>query len=171
VHATLDGTQCRFSGQVFRTDDFTDHMSPTQFLVLVVILTVGVSVGTRLLERRRRASLRRLAAAWEMHYTPTDRFRLAPRVASRLPVPGAAAVRVKDLIYGLEGADQLRYIFVAEYTTGATAAQHRRESVVSFAEPRERRNESSPVELIVAPPGLSVIEQYEHLRTRVAPEG
>jgi hypothetical protein len=160
----------RFGGWVFWTDDFSNDMTPTQLLVLVVIITVGVSVATRVVERRRRIVLRRLAAAWEMHYTPTDRFRLAPRVASRLPIPGTAAVRVKDLIYGLEGADQLRYIFVAEYTTGTIAAQHRRESVVSFAEPRERRDES-PVELIVAPPGLSVIEQYEHLRKRVAPEG
>lgn len=145
-------------------------MSPTQFLVLVVMITVGLSAGTRILERRRRAVLRRLAASWQMHYTPTDRFRLAPRVAPRLPVPGAAAVRVKDLIYGLEGTDQLRYIFVAEYTVGTVAAQHRRESVVSFAEPRERRD-GSAVELIVAPEGLGVIEQYEHLRKRVAPEG
>ena len=144
-------------------------MSPTQFLVLVVILTVGVSTATRILDRRRRAVLRRLAASWQMHYTPFDRFRLAPRVAPRLPVPGAAAVRVKDLIYGLEG-DQLRYIFVAEYTTGTIAAEHRRESVVSFAEPRERRDDG-PVELLVAPAGLGVVEQYEHLRKRVAPQG
>src|SRR3954470_6747026 len=143
-------------------------MSPTDFLVLVVILTVSVSAGTRWIERRRRGVLRRLAASWQMHYTPTDRFRLAPRVAPRLPIPGAAAVRVKDLIYGLEG-DQLRYIFVAEYTTGTIAAQHRRESVVTFAEPRERRDES-PVELLLAPKGMSVIEQYEHLRKRVTPD-
>lgn len=144
-------------------------MSPTEFLVLAVIVTVGVTVVTRLVERRRRGALRRLASAWHMHYTPFDRFRLAPRVAPRLPVPGAAAVRVKDLIYGLEG-DQLRYIFVAEYTTGTIAAEHRRESVVSFAEPRERRDDG-PVELLVAPAGLGVVEQYEHLRKRVAPQG
>ena len=144
-------------------------MSPTEFLVLAVIVTVGVSVAARVIERRRRGVLRRLASAWQMHYTPSDRFRLAPRVAPRLPVPGAAAVRVKDLIYGLEG-DQLRYIFVAEYTTGTIAAEHRRESVVTFAEPRERRDDSS-VELLVAPSGLGVVEQYEHLRKRVAPEG
>ena len=144
-------------------------MSPTEFLVLAVIVTVGVSVAARMIERRRRGVLRRLASAWQMHYTPSDRFRLAPRVAPRLPVPGAAAVRVKDLIYGLE-EDQLRYIFVAEYTTGTIAAEHRRESVVTFAEPRERRDDS-PVELLVAPSGLGVVEQYEHLRKRVAPEG
>ena len=142
-------------------------MSPTDFLVLVVILTVGVSAIARAVERRRRGALRRLAAAWNMHYTPFDRFRLAPRVGARLPVPGAAAVRVKDLIYGLEG-DQLRYIFVAEYTAHTIAAQSRRESVVTFAEPRERRDDA-PVELMLAPEGLGVIEQYEHLRKRVAP--
>lgn len=143
-------------------------MSPTEFLVLVVIVTVGASVASRAIERRRRAALRRLASAWQMHYTPFDRFRLAPRVAPRLPVPGAAAVRVKDLIYGLEG-DQLRYLFIAEFTTGAVAPQARRESVATFAEPRERRDDS-PVNLLLAPAGLTVIEQYEHLRKRVAPE-
>jgi hypothetical protein len=145
-------------------------MSPTDFLLLMVLMTVGVAGGAIALERRgRRRALRRLAASWRMHYTPADRFRLAPRVAPRLPAPGAAAVRVKDLIYGLEG-DQLRYIFVAEYTTCTVAAQARHETVATFAEPRERRDES-PVELLLAPKGLSVIEQYEHLRKRVTPEG
>ncbi len=143
-------------------------MSPTEFLVVVVVVTVGVSVAARAIERRRRGALRRLASGWQMHYTPFDRFRLAPRVAPRLPVPGAAAVRVKDLVYGLEG-DRLRYIFVAEYTTGAITGQGRRESVVTFAEPRERRDDA-PVDLLLAPAELGVIEQYEHLRTRVAPE-
>ena len=143
-------------------------MSPTEFLVLVVILTIGASAAWRVLHRRRRRALRRLASAWQMHYTPSDRFRLAPRVAPRLPVPGAAAVRVKDLIYGLEG-DRLRYIFVTEYTTGTVAAQERHESVATFAEPRERPDDS-PVDLVLAPGGLSVVEQYEHLHKRVTPE-
>jgi hypothetical protein len=143
-------------------------MSPTDLLLLLVILTVGLSVAMRWHARRRSSELRRLAATWQMHYTPFDRFRLAPRVAPRLPVPGAAAVRIKDLIYGLEG-DQLRYIFVAEYTTGTISAQQRRESVVTFAEPRERRDES-PVELMLAPRDMPVIEQYAHLHQRVAPQ-
>lgn len=142
-------------------------MSPTEFLVVTVVVTVGATVATRAIDRRRRIALRRMATAWQMHYTPSDRFRLAPRVAPRLPVTGGAAVRVKDLIYGLEG-DRLRYIFVAEYTTGSIGAQHRRESVVTFAEPRERRDDSS-VDLLLAPANLTVIEQYEHLRKRVAP--
>lgn len=141
-------------------------MSPTEFLVLVVVLTVGVSVTVRMIERRRRGALRRLAASWHMHYTPFDRFRLASRVAARLPFPGAAAVRVKDLIYGLEG-DQLRYIFIAEYTMGTIGAHSRRQSVVTFAELRERKDDS-PVDLLLAAEGLSVIEQYEHLHKRVA---
>ena len=143
-------------------------MSPSEFLVLVVILTVGASAAWRAIHRRRRNALRRLAAAWQMHYTPSDRFRLAPRVAPRLPVPGAAAVRVKDLIYGLEG-DRLRYIFVTEYTTGTVAAQQRHASVATFAEPRERPDDA-PVDLLLAPDGLTLVEQYEHLRKRVAPE-
>ncbi len=140
-------------------------MSPTEFLVLAVILTVVVSAAAQMIERRRRGILRRLAASWHMHYTPFDRFRLAARVAARLPFPGAAAVRVKDLIYGLEG-NQLRYIFVAEYTSGTIAAHSRRESVVTFAELRERQD-VLPIELLIAPEELSVIERYGYLRKRV----
>jgi len=142
-------------------------MSPTTFLLLMVAITVGAATLAIVADRARRAALRRLASSWHMHYTPSDRFRLAPRVASRLPVPGAAAVRVRDLIYGLEG-DQLRYIFIVEYTAHTVSAQPRRQSVVTFVEARERREES-PVQLWLAPEGMSVIEQYEHLRGRVHP--
>jgi hypothetical protein len=144
-------------------------MFPTTFLLLMVALTAGAAGLAMGADRRRRAALRRLATSWHMHYTPADRFRLAPRVAPRLPVPGAAAVRVRDLIYGLEG-DQLRYIFVAEYTMRTVTAQSRRSSVVTFAEPRERRDESH-VQLLLAPEGLPLVEQYQHLHKRVQPEG
>jgi hypothetical protein len=140
-------------------------MSPTIFLLLAVILTTGAACAALAAERRRRAALRRLAEGWQMHYTPYDRFRLAARVAPRLPAPGAAAVRVKDLIYGLEGAD-IRYIFIAHYTTGTVSAERRHAAVVTFAEPRERR-ENLPVELLVAPEQLPVLEQYEHLHKRL----
>ena len=140
-------------------------MSPTIFLLLVVILTTGAACAALAAERRRRAALRRLAEGWRMHYTPYDRFRLAARVASRLPAPGAGAVRVKDLIYGLEGAE-IRYIFAASYTTGTVAAERRHAAVVMFAEPRERR-EDAPVELLIAPEGLPIVEQYEHLHKRL----
>ena len=142
-------------------------MSPTAFLLLMTLVTVGAAGASMLAESRRRAALRRLAGAWQMHYTAYDRFRLAPRVAPRLPAVGAAAVRVKDLIYGLEG-DRLRYIFAAQYTTGTMATPTRRESVATFSEPREGRGDAPvQVDLLLAPSDLPLVEQYEYLRKRV----
>ncbi len=141
-------------------------MSPTVFLSIMVIITAGAAGWGIWTNARRRLALRRLATAWQMHYTHTDRFRLAQRVAPRLSVPGAAAVHVKDVIYGVE-ADGSRYIFATEFTTGAVGAHSRREIVAAFSEPREHES-GAPVELITAPQELPTIEQYVHLHARSA---
>ena len=120
-----------------------------------------------LITRRRRRRLRALAARWEMHYAPGDRFRLAPRVAGRLPAVGAAAVSVKDLVYGIEG-DRYRYLFSAEYTVGTVRRQRRLRSVCTFAEPRDRRTDPADFNLLVAPDTMTLTGQYEHLRQEVA---
>ena len=69
-------------------------MTPLTFLLLVLFVTLAAAGGQWLFTRARRRRLRALAARWQMHYTPGDRFRLAPRVAARLPAAGAAAVTV-----------------------------------------------------------------------------
>ena len=142
-------------------------MTPLTFLLLLLVITLAAAGAEWIVTRRRRRKLRTLAARWQMHYTPGDRFRLAPRVAGRLPAVGAAAVRVKDLIYGIEG-EQYRYVFSAEYTVGTVRSQRRLRSVCTFAEPRERRTDPADFNLVVAPDSMTLTEQYEHLRQQVA---
>jgi hypothetical protein len=138
-------------------------MTPHTFLLLVLSITLAAAGAEWVLTRGRRRRLRALAARWQMHYTPGDRFRLAPRVAARLPAVGAAAVTVKDLIYGIE-ADQYRYVFSAEYTVGTVRSQRRLRSVCTFAEPRDRQTNPADFNLLVAPDTMPLTEQYEHLR-------
>jgi hypothetical protein len=141
-------------------------MSPLAFLGLGIAAPL-VAMGVHgLRDRQRRRALRALAAEWGLNYTPDDRFRLAPRVAPRLPTPGAAAVRVVDLLYGIEGA-RYRYLFVAEYTARTVGWRARRRTVVTFSEPRDPPSGAASdqtIELLFAPDHLPLLEQYRHLR-------
>ena len=142
-------------------------MTPAQFLGLVVTLTALAAAWQLVLRQRHVTRLQRLAEQWNMHYSSTDRFRLAPRVAQRLPVPGAAAVRVVDLLYGVE-KDNYRYLFATEYTVGVLRTKLGLRRVATFAEPRDPSKHAAPTlcgdeELVFAPESLSLIEQYRHL--------
>ena len=97
-----------------------------------------------------------------MHYCPTDRFRLADRVAERFPLCGAADVRVLDLIYGIEG-DRYRYLFTAEYTLGTVSAKRRIRQAASFSEPRHRESPQAPSEVTLAPADRPLPQQYRYL--------
>lgn len=141
-------------------------MTPIVFLLLVLSLTLAAAIAAWWLERRRRRQLRALAGQWSMHYAPGDRFQLAARVAGRLPAVGAAAVSIKDLIYGIED-QQYRYMFSAEYTVGTVRSQRRLRSVCTFAEPRDRQTEPADFAILVAPDTMGLIEQYEYLRQEV----
>jgi hypothetical protein len=73
-------------------------MSPGALLLVCLLLTaLGVAVDVAA-HRRRSHALRGLASQWRMNYHPADQLRIAGKVLSRLPVPGAANVRVMDLI-------------------------------------------------------------------------
>ena len=140
-------------------------MSPSQFLLLTVALT-AVAAAIQLAVRRRHVRrLRRLAAEWKMHFIAADRFKLAPRVAEWLPVPGAAGVRVFDLIYGIE-RENYRYVFATEYTVGVLRTKTGWRRVATFSEPRDASAGGTRSELVFAPPNLPLIEQYQHLRTQ-----
>src|SRR6185437_2557901 len=94
-------------------------------------------------------------------YSPTDRFRLAPRVAQSLTVPGAAAVLVTHLLYGQEERGY-RYIFQTEYTIGVLRTKTAVRQVGTFCESREATGGPGP-NITFAPQNLSIIEQYRHL--------
>ena len=143
-------------------------MTPLDFLFITLALTVlaaGVQFATR---RRHVRRLRQLARDWDLHYSTADRFRLAARIAPKLPVPGAASVRVTDLLYGIE-QENYRYLFCAEYTTGVLRTKTGVRRVATFSERRSAigSNSNTMSEVVFAPEGLSVLEQYRKLHEQV----
>src|SRR5437762_1933315 len=112
-------------------------MSPSSFFLVTLGVTVLALALQAILRRIHRRKLERLATEWKMHYSPDDRFRLAGRVAEMLPIPGAAQVRVMDLIYGNE-KDGYRYLFSASFTEGVIRTKRRNVRVASFRETRDR---------------------------------
>ncbi len=138
-------------------------ISPIFFLTILVTATIAAVVTHLILRHLQITRLRQLAARWQMHYTPGDRFRLAPRIAPRLGVPGAATVRVQDVIYGREG-DFYRYYFTTHYTTGVLKRKVDERSVCTLIERKDREQGADRGALVVAPGELTVVEQYENLQ-------
>jgi hypothetical protein len=117
--------------------------------------------------RRRKRHLRRLAGRWRMTFSSRDRLRIRAKVADRLPIPGAADVHVADVIYGSEGG-KYRYIFTAEYTVGVVRTKRRQVRVAAFSEARDRQGTHAPDPVVLAPEGLSIVEQYQKLAPETA---
>jgi len=140
-------------------------MSPEYFLLLLIAVTLAAWLAHVVNRNRHQRRLRRLAAEWRMHYSPGDRFRLADRVAEKLPIPGAADVRVVDLIYGNEPAGY-RYIFSAEFTRGVVRWKTRVRRVVSFSEPKDRTDANGWSALMLGDEQLPVVRQYEKLHSQ-----
>src|SRR5438046_9447292 len=119
-------------------------MSPALFFLLTLAVTVAALVFHLIGRRMHRRALQRLATEWKMHYSPDDRFRLADRVAQMLPIPGAALVRVADLIYGNE-EEGYRYLFSASFTEGVVRGKRRQVRVATLRDPRECKPAVSPL--------------------------
>lgn len=134
-------------------------MTPAGLLSLAILLIAAAALSERVLARLHRARLRRMALGWHMRYSPNDRFRLTPRITRNFPVPGAAKIKVVDLIYGIE-SDLYRYVFTAEYTAGVVRGKRRVQRACSFSEPRERSGASGEPQITLAPAGLPLLEQY-----------
>jgi hypothetical protein len=125
------------------------------FLAILVIATLTLWIAQFVLDRARHRRLIALAREWRMHFAPDDRFNLAPHVAERLSLPGAADVRIVDLIYGSEHGTR-RYVFSAHYTRGVVRWKGRTKCVASLSENKEKWSA-----LTVAPKELSLVEQYQ----------
>jgi hypothetical protein len=138
-------------------------MSPTHLLVLALTVTALAYSWRVVAVARYQHRVAQLAARWGMQYAAADRFRLSDRVAERLAVPGAAQVRVSDLIYGNE-LDRYRYVFLVAYTAGVARQKVRCRRVATLCEPKDRTGPAGWTPLVLAPDGLTIIEQYEHLR-------
>jgi hypothetical protein len=113
---------------------------------------------------RRRRKLRTCARKWNMHFAAGDRLRLARRIVGQFPVPGAANIGVRDLLFRT-GDNQHHYIFTVDYTVGVIRGKVGRSGVAGFTEPVSRgsRVDPQPPTLILAPPHLSGAPAYEHI--------
>jgi hypothetical protein len=141
-----------------------NRVSPQSYLALVlVILLVAVMAGG-VSQFRCRRKLRKCAARWNMHFAPGDRLRLAQRIVGRFPVPGAANVSVRDLLYKT-GDNRHQYLFTVDYTVGAIRGKAGRSRVAGFSEPVSRGapGGSSPPVLTLAPAELKGPAAYEHI--------
>lgn len=141
-------------------------MTPQLLLAILIALTLVAFVVDKVRQRRRREAVRQLAIAWRLNFGPADSLQLTARLVRHFPVPGVAALRVSNLIYGIDG-DAYRFYFTAEYTVGVTAGKRRITRVGTFLEPRDRRR-GGETSLILADEGLPIIEQYHSVKEQSA---
>lgn len=136
-------------------------MTPAILLSVLLCVTLGAVLIDGLRRGRRRAAVRRLAAGWRMNYGRADTLQLTHRVARHFPAPGAAALRVYDVVYGAHG-DAYRYVFTAEYTLGVTGGKRRHTRVAAFTEPRDRRLDGRS-QLVLGDESVPLLDQYAAL--------
>jgi hypothetical protein len=149
-------------------------ISPLTFLLSLIALTALALALSDIARRKNSRALAALARRWEMRFLPDDRFHLAPRVAQALPVPGAADVVVKDLIYTQTAASPpttdataLRYFFTVEYTTGVLRAKRRHVAAATLTESPSAAIGQGYSPVTLAPAHLPLLAQYEHLKKSV----
>jgi len=99
-----------------------------------------------------------------MHFAPGDRLRLARRIVGRFPVPGAASISVRDLLY-CTADSRHQYLFTVDYTMGVIRGKVGQSRVAGFSEPVSRggRGETAAPELTLAPADLNGPAAYEHI--------
>ena len=137
-------------------------VSPLGLLVVLVALTCGSYFAWKLQRMHRRSQMRAKALGWGMQYVHADRFNLASRIVGVFPVPGAADVRVADVIYGVEGGRQ-RWLFTVEYTEGVIGRQRRIRRAATFCEPRDVKSGRTCAGVQLGPEELPLGEQYRVL--------
>jgi heme exporter protein D len=144
-------------------------VTPAQYLFLAVCILVALAIVEARRVRRRRRMLRELAKQWRMHFARGDRLRLAARIADKLPIPGAANVRVRNLLYCTDG-NRHKYLFTIEYHVGVVRGKLGRWRVGGFQEPVSRG--PCPSEecgaLYLAPQGLSLEKSYGQVHDALA---
>ena len=148
---------------LFRSFRLWVPLSPGVMLGVLAALSAMAALIDGVARRRRRRAIRKIAAGWQMTYSPRDQLRVCEKVIGRLPIPGAADLHVTDVIYGGEG-ELYRYVFTVEYTLGAVRAKRRHARAATFAEPRGRKAAGEPGPVTLAPEELPLLEQYEKLR-------
>jgi hypothetical protein len=135
-------------------------MPPIDLLGILLLVTLGGVLTDRWLRKRNQTVFRQLALEHRMHYSAGDPLRLTPRVAAQLPMPGAAGVRVIDLLYRTDEQNHY-YVFTAEYTVGVVGPKHRIRRAAAFSE--SKAIAGSPMVIRMGPADLPLIEQYRIL--------
>jgi hypothetical protein len=143
-------------------------MTPLDVLAFTVCATAGAVAAEAVVARRRRKQLRRLAAEWRMTYSRVDSLRLTPKVARNFPIPGAANLRVTDVIYGIDH-ERYRYVFRVEFTTGTVRRKKRVARVATFSEPRDRQRVQATATVALAPDTGKLVDQYRLLAPAMSP--
>jgi len=134
----------------------------------MIAISLIALTASRFSRRDRQKQIQELARQWGMQYSPRDVFNLAPLIASHLPVPGAADVRVRDMIYSTDSSGH-RYIFCAEYTAGVVRSKTRRSCVVSLLE-RRGGGDVAWGSFQLAAENLPLAEQYRSLHEPEQPK-
>jgi len=139
-------------------------LPPILVLLLLLAITAAAFIADAFMRKRRATRLAAMAAQWQMRFTAEDPFQLTPRIAAHFPIPGAADVVVRDLVYGQEDtAGRFRYFFTIEYTLGVLRTKRRRVAVGMLVE--AGRPETNPFSgVTLAPAELSLADQYQWLR-------
>jgi hypothetical protein len=137
-------------------------MPPIVLLGILLSITLAAVIVDRWNRRRGQAVYRRLAVEHHMHYSPGDPLRLTPRVAAQLPVPGAAGVRVIDLLYRTDDQSHY-YVFTAEYTVGVVGPKHRVRRAAAFTESKFAAQAENIIRM--GPADLPLADQYRALIT------
>ena len=139
-------------------------ISPTFLLAAMVLLTALVLAGALVELTLRRARLKLLArdAGWE--YEPGSRPELTEAVVRLIPAPGAANIRVIDVLRSTGGASRFTIARV-DYSLGAV--RQRRDNTRIFAIGDGLVGDVRTVQM--APLDLPRMDQYRHLLELVGP--
>jgi hypothetical protein len=135
-------------------------MPPIDLLCALLLLTAAAIGINRHRRRREERIYRKLAVDNHMHYSARDSLRLTPRVATYIPLPGASAVRVIDLLYRSDEHSHY-YVFTAEYTLGVTGPKQRIRQAAAFTESKSAADVNSPIRLGAME--LPLVDQYRAL--------
>jgi hypothetical protein len=139
-------------------------LSPIIYLILLLVILFGAVTSDAIVRFARQRKLRAAARKWNMHFAPGDRLRLAKRIIGQFPVPGAANVSVRDLLFRTQDSRH-QYLFTVDYTVGVIRGKVGRSRVAGFTEPVSRggKTNSMPSSLTLAPPNLTGLHAYEHV--------
>lgn len=139
-------------------------LPPWAILAISVVLLYAAWLIDRWAARRRARQLRAVAAEAKVHYSRTDRFGIAERLAEHFPTAAPQGLWVRDLMY-CRGQGCYSYVFTADYQPIREAG--RRRVVAAVDEPGDRAA-TRFTQIRIADDSLPLAQQYRTLLARSA---